>query len=328
MPTSVSLPSGVHVADVALAVFIGLYVLDDVRRGFLVGLLSLAGFLVGLVAALLFYVRVADLFVEHVGLPYGLAKPAAFGLVWLAADLIVVGTLRRALARPALAAARSGLGRLLGVLTGATRGALAATLALAVLAALPLPEPIADGIRESRVASYLADRGATLQRAVAGVLDEAVQETLSMMTVRPESSDRVELRFTVDQPRVDERAESRMLELVNAERRAAGLGPLQLDPTIREVARAYSAEMFRNGFFSHVDREGATPFDRMRRGGVRFSAAGENLALAPTVDVAHDGLMKSPGHRANILNARFRRIGIGVADGGMHGKMFTQNFAD
>ena len=51
-------------------------------------------------------------------------------------------------------------------------------------------------------------------------------------------------------------------------------------------------------------------------------------ALAPTVVIAHEGLMNSPGHRANILNPRFRRVGIGVADGGMHGKMFTQNFAD
>ena len=66
----------------------------------------------------------------------------------------------------------------------------------------------------------------------------------------------------------------------------------------------------------------------MRAVGVTYQAAGENLALAPTVQVAHEGLMNSPGHRANLLNARFRRVGIGVADGGMHGKMFTQNFTD
>ena len=119
-----------------------------------------------------------------------------------------------------------------------------------------------------------------------------------------------------------------MLELVNREREAAGVPPLRMDPGIREVARAYSIQMFREGFFSHVDPSGASPFDRMRRGDVRFLAAGENLALAPTVEIAHDGLMKSPGHRANILNRRFGRAGIGVADGGMHGKMFTQNFAD
>ena len=101
-----------------------------------------------------------------------------------------------------------------------------------------------------------------------------------------------------------------------------------MDPTIRDVARAYSVTMFQQGYFAHLGQDGSSPFDRMRAGGVNFRAAGENLALAPTVQVAHDGLMNSPGHRANILNGRYRRIGIGVADGGMHGKMYTQNFAD
>ena len=86
--------------------------------------------------------------------------------------------------------------------------------------------------------------------------------------------------------------------------------------------------MFQQGYFAHIDPNGVSPFDRMRNGDITFRAAGENLALAPTVDVAHDGLMNSPGHRANILNPAFHRVGIGVADGGMHGKMFTQNFAD
>jgi uncharacterized protein YkwD len=62
--------------------------------------------------------------------------------------------------------------------------------------------------------------------------------------------------------------------------------------------------MFQQGFFAHVDQDGRSPFDRMKAGNVTFGAAGENLALAPTVQIAHDGLMNSPGHRANILNPR------------------------
>ena len=119
-----------------------------------------------------------------------------------------------------------------------------------------------------------------------------------------------------------------MLELLNRERMANGLQPLVMDDAIRQVARANSVNMFQQGYFAHVDPNGVSPFDRLRNGGISFRTAGENLALAPTVDVAHDGLMNSPGHRANILNPSFHRVGIGVADGGMHGKMFTQNFAD
>jgi uncharacterized protein YkwD len=54
--------------------------------------------------------------------------------------------------------------------------------------------------------------------------------------------------------------------------------------------------------------------------------AGENLAMAQSLNIAHDGLMKSPGHRANILRLHFGRVGIGVLDGGRDGLMVTQNF--
>ncbi len=98
------------------------------------------------------------------------------------------------------------------------------------------------------------------------------------------------------------------------------------DPELTEVARRHSADMFARGYFAHDTPEGITPFDRMRAGGVRFLTAGENLALAPTIDVAHTGLMNSPGHRANILRREFGRVGIGVMDGGMRGLMVSQEF--
>jgi uncharacterized protein YkwD len=59
---------------------------------------------------------------------------------------------------------------------------------------------------------------------------------------------------------------------------------------------------------------------------ISFTTAGENLALAPTIPVAHAGLMNSPGHRANILRREFGRVGIGVMDGGMRGLMVSQEF--
>ena len=117
-----------------------------------------------------------------------------------------------------------------------------------------------------------------------------------------------------------------MLELVNSERTAAGLQPLAADPELTEVARQHSADMFKRGYFAHVTPENRSPFDRIREADVRFLTAGENLALAPTVQLAHNGLMNSPGHRANILPSSFGRVGIGIMDGGMHGLMVTQNF--
>ena len=326
-PSALPIPTPT-IVDVLVFVVILLYVRDDMRVGVVHGLLNLAGLLLALSTALLFHGRVAGWLVEQVGLAYALAKPAGFAAVWVLTDLAYNLVVRRLTAGAADEAARTRIGRLLGVASGVARGAIVAMLLLGIVRALPLPEPVTRAISDSRLGSALAERGADLQRALAGVFGDAVQETLTTLTVRPESSERVQLRFTVAQPRVDEAAEARMLELVNQERAKAGLGAVTADSTIREVARAYAAEMFQKGFFSHVNLEGETPFDRMRQGGARFLAAGENLALAPTVEVAHEGLMNSSGHRANILNGRWRRVGIGVTDGGMHGKMFVQNFAD
>jgi uncharacterized protein YkwD len=64
----------------------------------------------------------------------------------------------------------------------------------------------------------------------------------------------------------------------------------------------------------------------MHQSNVQFLTAGENLALAPTLSVAHTGLMNSPGHRANILRAQFGRVGIGIIDGGMRGFMVSHEF--
>jgi uncharacterized protein YkwD len=114
--------------------------------------------------------------------------------------------------------------------------------------------------------------------------------------------------------------------MINTERSAAGLRPLAADPELAQVAEAHSTDMFARGYFAHVTPEGRDPFERMREAHVGFVTAGENLALAPTLQIAHTGLMNSPGHRANILQPEFGRVGIGIMDGGIHGLMVTQDF--
>jgi uncharacterized protein YkwD len=154
----------------------------------------------------------------------------------------------------------------------------------------------------------------------------SIAETLNLLTIRPESNERVSLPYTVASSRPRPDLEARMLELINKERVAAGLKPLAPDPELTQVARRHSADMFARGYFSHDTPEGRDPFARMREANVHFLTAGENLALAPTVQVAHNGLMHSPGHRANILHPDFGRVGIGIMDGGRRGLMVTQDF--
>jgi uncharacterized protein YkwD len=74
--------------------------------------------------------------------------------------------------------------------------------------------------------------------------------------------------------------------------------------------------MTRRRFFSHTDPDGRDPFDRMRRAGIRFQAAAENLASGQVTGArTFEGWMGSPGHRRNLENCVYTRIGIGLHRG-------------
>lgn len=178
------------------------------------------------------------------------------------------------------------------------------------------------------VSASLTKLGERLQGAARFVPGQEVTDTLSLLTIDPQSDHMVQLGFTVTNGTVDVSAEQRVLELLNAERTSRGLPPLSINAEAQLVARAHSRDMFAKGYFSHRNLEGKSPFERMKEGGVKFSAAGENLALAPTAELVNEGLMNSPGHRANILSTSYKRVGIGVIDGGRRGIMVTQNFTD
>jgi hypothetical protein len=190
--------------------------------------------------------------------------------------------------------------QILGLLPGFVNGLILAAILSALLLAVPLSEGLSERTRDSVIANRLAVYAERLEGALRPVFGEAIGRTLNLLTIRPDSDERVTLPFKVTNVRARPDLEKRMLDLVNQERAEAGLRPLAPDPELTEVARRHSTDMFARGYFAHDTPEGLSPFDRMRAADVRFLTAGENLALAPTLSVAHTGLMNSPGHRENI----------------------------
>lgn len=111
--------------------------------------------------------------------------------------------------------------------------------------------------------------------------------------------------------------EAQSFQLVNQTRADEGIPQIVPDARLADIARAYSAEMRDRGFFSHVDPEGDDFVDRLRAGGVVFTAAGENLAMVTDsgdpAGFAHAGFLRNPEHRRNILDANLTHGGVGVA---------------
>ena len=253
------------------------------------------------------------------------AAPLAFVILFfLTHYLLGIATL--ALARTAPTAVHRNVGnRLLGIAPGLVNGAVFAIVTAVVLLTLPLG-PVTIWARDSALATRLSAPAEWMEVQLAPIFDPAVHSTLQAVTVDPASRKSIALRHTVAKPVVRNDLEDAMLDLVNAERQQRGLRPLKGDPVLAELARAHGRDMFARGYFSHVTPDGRDLGDRMRTARIGYLAAGENLALAPTLAGAHQGLMHSPGHRANILRPQFGRLGIGVLDGGRYGLMVTQNF--
>ncbi|WP_332689243.1 CAP domain-containing protein [Halalkalibacter lacteus] len=120
--------------------------------------------------------------------------------------------------------------------------------------------------------------------------------------------------------------EQQMIDLVNQEREQKGLRPLSINLELTEVARAKAQDMIDNNYFAHQSPTYGSPFEMLTQFGVEYRTAGENLAGNQTVEAAHQELMNSEGHRANILNGDYQEVGIGIIEGGPYGKMFVQLF--
>jgi uncharacterized protein YkwD len=104
----------------------------------------------------------------------------------------------------------------------------------------------------------------------------------------------------------------RMVELVNAERAAAGLTPLELSEELTAAAQVQSEGMAYTGVIGHTGADGRGPADRISDAGYPWLRCGENIAVGqPTPEEAMAFWMGSPPHRANILDPAMREIGVG-----------------
>ncbi|PGM70848.1 serine protease [Bacillus cereus] len=118
--------------------------------------------------------------------------------------------------------------------------------------------------------------------------------------------------------------EQRVVELTNAERAKQGLPTLKIDTELSKVARIKSEDMQKNNYFDHNSPTYGSPFDMMKKFGISYTSAGENIAQGQrTPEEVVQAWMNSAGHRANILNNGFTHIGVGYVESGNY---WTQQF--
>jgi uncharacterized protein YkwD len=112
-----------------------------------------------------------------------------------------------------------------------------------------------------------------------------------------------------------EAAEREALALVNHDRAAAGLAPVTWDDRLAAIARAHSKDMADHDFVGHVSPRTGTALDRVHKAGLTPELILENVGRAYSAQEAESGFMASPGHRANVVDPRAKRIGVGIVLG-------------
>lgn len=229
----------------------------------------------------------------------------------------IVGIAARIAQRSGVLAPPEPPDRIAGGVVGVARSISLVWVLVTALAGAPV-SVFASATSESRIATAMTgELPVTLFTALTGNQDiETLIDFNRRFPNGPLVSDDVYELPTFDRSRLtaEPATASEMLVLVNVARSQLGASPLQWSNALAAVAEAYAFEMYVDGFFAHDSFRTGNVGDRVQMAGITYRVVGENLALAPTLASAHDGLMNSPGHRANILG-HYSSVGIGAVRG-------------
>ncbi len=315
-----------NLADYIIIIVLFFYAYEGYASGFIEALLDLINFVASFVIGLRFYTVLAGILISKFSVPQGFSNAISFFIITFTTE-IILGIIIRRFFTFDLPFSRN-LNKVLGIFPGLLSGAILISFILVLIVALPIASTIKNTVSVSKVGSFLLSNAQGLEKSLNNVFGGAISETINFLTVEPRTNQTVALNFKTNKFSPDEAAERYMFSLVNKERVSRGLKEIIFDDQLRDVGRSHCKDMFERGYFSHYTLSGLSPFDRMDEVGIIYSAAGENLALSPNTDIAMQGLMNSPGHKANILSTNFGRVGVGVIDGGIYGEMFCQEFTN
>ncbi|MEX2323992.1 MAG: CvpA family protein [Acidimicrobiia bacterium] len=320
------------IIDLFFIVLLGALAVRGWTRGFVREFVDIVGLVLGIILSFRLAPIVGGVVSAMSGLSTDGGRLVAGVLVFAAAivGLVLIGrTVDRRLGVGVLGTADAAGGSTIAVLWGV----FLLTVCLTVAAVVPLPERVDAWVRGSSMSRVLTDPNGAPQQAFARLAgDRIVLSLLSLQEVLGERRVIIGPDDTIEIPPAhpddlapDPISADDVYQRLNRARVDEGLDPLAWSDALAEVGEGHAYDMYLNGFFSHTSPTTGSLVDRLRAAGLTYRVAGENLALAATPEEVHDGLMDSPGHRANIVGDGYRRVGIAVVSGRL-GLMTVQVF--
>ena len=314
--------------DLIIIAILLYYASEAWRYGFFYILSDFVSFLLSLLISLRTYKFAAVFLVKNFNLPESFANALGFIGSSIILEIIIGQILNAIVSRLPKKVLNSSINKILGLIPALGEGIVLIAFLITAIIALPVKPELKKAVSESRFGGLILKETSGIEKAINQVFGGAINDALTYFTIEPGSKSTIKLTGGVEKLSVDSESENKMLIDLNNERTSRGIAPLSIDSRYTTIARAYATDMWQRQYFSHYNPEGETVADRFNAAHIDYSFVGENLALAPTETTAMTGLMNSPGHKANILDSRFKKVGIGVIDNGFYGKMFVQEFSD
>lgn len=314
--------------DIVIIVLLLFFVYESLGRNLLGEILDSLSFIIAFVASLRFYNEFASFFINSFSVPNSLAKIFGFLSVWFLVEIIFFAIAHFILFRMIKVWHLPKFINSFSFIPALLRGLTFISVILVLLGTFPIQPKIKKDIQASKIGSIILNQTYELEGPLKGVFGGITEDTFTFLTIKPRSDQYVDLGFKTGEISSNPTFEQELTILVNKERESRNVQALSTDPELIKIARAHSGDMFKRGYFAHISPGGENVSDRAIRNNYSFLVIGENLAYAPSVELAHKGLMNSEGHRNNILSPDFAKIGIGIMDGGVYGLMVTQVFSN
>lgn len=314
--------------DLLIITILIYYIINSFNYGFWGLIINFVSFLGSFIISLRVYKFASNLLVLNFNLPDSYSNALGFVVTAVIIEIALSYLFKFLVGLIPKKIRDHKLHKVLGIVPSLGEAFILIGFLLTVIMALPIRPQIKKDASESKIGSVFLNKTSGIEKSINEIFGGAINDALTYFTIEPKSTETVELKSGIDRLTFDSLSESKMLQDVNRERSNRGLQVLDLDTELSGVARDYGMDMWQRHYFSHYSPEGENVGDRLTKAGISYFVAGENLALAPTEEMAMNGLMNSEGHKENILSTDYHKVGIGVVDNGKYGKIFVQVFTD
>ncbi len=314
--------------DLVILLVFAYYIAQAFRADWWAVLSEFLSFLLSLFLALRGYSWVAEFLRTHFSLNHSIANAGGFLLIAGVSQIGFSLIFAEIASRIPQKYWRKPWSHALATFPALGEGIIMVSFFLTLVMGLPISSTVKADIGASKIGGVLLSKTSMFEAKLNDIFGGVLKDSFVYITTKEGSKESLSVRSDLGALSTDSESETEMFKLLNSERKKQGIAELTWRNDLVPVARAHATDMWRRNYFSHYSIEGKSVADRLKEAHISFGIVGENLAMAGSLEIAHSGLMNSQGHRENILNPEFKRIGIGVIDDGIYGKMFVQVFTD